>query len=270
MNISLFSALRHFASLLGLAAILSGPAFSATDDVIKFNEIATVQREVIVPIPSEVFNVLDKLKVQRNDWRDELKVPKNHNCKDRTHRALFLGRVVAEGFLAVEAQDRDAIQSLGRTVLSVAEELGLRNAVIKHSKSIIEEADNGNWDAVRAEFDATRQTVREEMKRRRDQNLAQCVSVGGWVRGTEIITAIIQRDFTAKKSEILYQPQLLEHFTKVFKGNRRFQRDPRMKTIIARLEQLQPFMAKEGDIGLQDVRHIHAICAQLGKETISP
>ena len=46
----------------------------------------------------------------------------------------FLGRVVAEGFLAVEAQDREAIRSIGRTVLSVAEELGLRSAVIKHTK----------------------------------------------------------------------------------------------------------------------------------------
>ena len=108
------------------------------------------------------------------------------------------------------------------------------------------------------------------MKRRRDQDLAQCVSVGGWVRGTEIITSIIGRDFTAKKSEILYQPQLLEHFTTTFKENRRFQRDPRMKTIIRRLEQLQPFMARDGAITQNQVKRIHGICAQLGKETISP
>ncbi len=246
------------------------PLAWGSEDVIAFNEIATIHREVIVPIPSEVFNVLDQFDVTRNDWRRQLKVPEEADCQNRTHFALFLGRVVAEGFLAVEAEDGDAIRSLGRQVLSVAEELGLRQAVIKHSKSIIEEAERGDWEAVREEFDATRQTVRDEMERRRDQDLSHCVSVGGWIRGTEIITAIIDQHYTPKSSEILYQPQLLEHFTSTFKENRRFQRDRRMRTIIGKLDELQPFMAKEGVIDRDQVRKIHRICAKLSTDTISP
>lgn len=253
-----------------LLAALPLTGFAAGDEVIPFNEIATVHREVIVPIPSEVFNVLDGFEVTRNHWRRQLKVPQDERCEDRTHFALFLGRVVAEGFLAVEAQDREAIRSLGRTVLSVAEELGLRQAVIKHSKSIIEEADEGNWAAVRAEFDATRHTVRDEMERRRDQDLSHCVSVGGWIRGTEIITALISENYAPNKSEILHQPQLLDHFTSTFKGNPRFQRDPRMKHIILKLEELQPLMSGEGVITLENVKRIHSISQQLGAETLSP
>ena len=256
-------------SLLPLAAFLPG-AIQASEEVVEFSEIATVHRKVIVPIPSEVFNVLAKFEVTRNDWRSELQMPEGENCTDRTHSALFLGRVVAEGFLAVEAQDGKAIRSLGETVLSLAEELGLRHAVIKHSKSIIEEAEKGDWKAVRAEFDATCHTVKEEMNRRRDQDLAHCVSVGGWIRGTEIVTAIIQRSFTPEKSEILHQPQILNHFTTTFKENQRFQQLARMKTIMGRLGELRPLMASEGAITPDHVKRIHAICRQLRRDAISP
>lgn len=259
------------ACLTGLALLgLSSEALRASDEIIAFNEIATIHREVVIPIPSEVFNVLDQFDVTRNDWRRELNVPKTTNCQNRTHFALFLGRIVAEGFLAVEAQDREAISDLGRQVLSVAEELGLRRAVIKHSKSIIEEANDGDWEAVRAEFDATRQTVRDEMERRRDQDLSHCVSVGGWIRGTEIITAILQQHYSAKSSEILHQPQLLEHFTTTFEENPRFRRDARMKNVVEKLGDLEPRMSKEGPISLNQVKEIHGICHDLTRKTLSP
>ncbi len=258
------------AGLAGAAAVAVGASLFASDDVIKFSEIAEFNEEVVVPIPSEVFNVLDKLEVTRNHWRDELNVPEEKDCRDRTHFALFLGRVVAEGFLAVEAQDQDAIRSLGRTVLAVAEELGLRHAVLPHSKSIIDEANRGDWKAVRAEFDATRQTVRDEMERRRDQDLAHCVSVGGWLRGTEIVTAIIAKDYSSKRAEILHQPQLIEHFTKTFKGNDRFVRNKRMKEVIAHLEKLEPLMGSEDAISLESVKRIHQLCHTVGAETIAP
>ena len=251
-----------------LAALATALADGA--DVIKFSEIAKEHKKVIVPIPSEVFNVLDKFDVPRNAWRDELKVPDKEKCNDRTQYALFLGRVVAEGFLAVEAEDRDAIRDLGRIVLSVSEELGLREAVIKHTKGIIDEADNGDWEAVRTEFDATRQTVREEMEKRRDQDLAHSVSVGGWIRGTEIVTSLIQADFSTKKSEILHQPQLLDHFTETFKRIRNFRQNARMKQIIMGLDQLQPLMASEGPMPLQTVTKIHGICQRLRKEILTP
>lgn len=265
----------HLPQIKGFAALgilLATPLSALADgaDVIRFSEIAKEHKKVIVPIPSEVFNVLDKFDVSRNAWRAELKVPEKEKCEDRTQFALFLGRVVAEGFLAVEAEDRDAIRKLGRIVLSVSEELGLRQAVLQHTKGIIQEADNGDWEAVRAEFDATRQTVREEMERRRDQDLAHCVSVGGWIRGTEIVTSLINANFSTKKSEILHQPQLLEHFTSTFKQVRSFRRNARMKQIIMGLDQLQPLMTNEGTMQQPTVAKIHGICQRLRKEILTP
>ena len=97
--------------LPALGILLAAPIAAMADgaNVIKFSEIAKKHDKVVVPIPSEIFNVLDKFEVARNDWRTELKVPERETCRDRNQYALFLGRVVAEGFLAVEAQDREAV-----------------------------------------------------------------------------------------------------------------------------------------------------------------
>ncbi len=256
--------------LTGLLFACGIASLQGDDEVVAFNEIATVHRDVIVPIPSEIFSVLDDFEVQRSVWRDQLQVPTNLQCQDRTHFALFLGHIVAEGFLAVEAQDREAIRSLGRSVLSVAEELGLRQTILRHSKSIIEKAEDGDWDAVRQEFDATRHTVRETMNRRRDQDLAHCVSVGGWIRGMEIVTALMAGKYRAKAAEILSQPELISHFIETFESHPRFGNENRMRSVIKGLRSLQPLMTRTGPATRQEVNQINAICQGLRKETLSP
>ena len=90
------------------------------------------------------------------------------------------------------------------------------------------------------------------------------------MRGTEIITAIIKSKYTEDKAEILHQPELIKHFTTTFKGIRSFRKDPRMRKLIDKLGQLEPLMAKDGNISKVDVDQINQICKQLGKDTIAP
>ncbi len=61
--------------------------------------------EVVVPIPSEVFDSLDKFSNAnwRSVQRDGLARAKPHG--DQTQIALLLGVVIGEGFIAVEAHD---------------------------------------------------------------------------------------------------------------------------------------------------------------------
>lgn len=257
--------------ILATVALAGSLTFNVAADAnsISFSEIASIHRDVIVPVPGEIFNVLDKFAVDRRDWADQLSIPEKLDCRNRTHTALFLGSVVAEGFLAVEAEDSNAITKLGRAVLDLADSLGMKQDVLRHSKSIIDAANDGKWDVVRQEFDATRQTVRDVMERRRDDDLARCVSVGGWVRGTEVVTALIKGDFAKRKSDILHQPDLLKHFTETFRkmgkgGDRR-----RMKQLLSSLDRLEPLMSKES-IKEEEVVEIHKICSELRKQTIAP
>ena len=169
-----------------------------------------VIEDVIVPVPSEIFEVLDEL--GQPNWRVEMRPQANANLSDRYEIALQFGVVVADGFIAVQAEDQQTVQNLGREVLDLAGKLGLRAAVLQHATSIDEGAKKGDFEAVRQELDRTQSTVRNEMKRLRDSELAQCVSIGGWLRGTEVVTSLISKSYSAEKAELLNQPGLVDHF----------------------------------------------------------
>src|SRR6202162_2923388 len=106
-----------FAITLILAAM---PGFSEPPpsqiDLSKFP--ATQLDDVVVPLPSEVFNVLDKL--GSPNWQEQLREPKVKNRGEREQIALLLGSVVAEGFVAVEAADKARVTQISRGVLELA------------------------------------------------------------------------------------------------------------------------------------------------------
>ena len=69
---------------------------------------------VVVPVPSEIFTVLDKL--GNPNWRAQLGPEKNYPASpNRAQVALLLGTVIADGFVAVEAEEEAAVGNTGCT-----------------------------------------------------------------------------------------------------------------------------------------------------------
>ncbi len=166
--------------------------------------------DVVVPVPSEVFTVLDKL--GEPNWRQEVRDLKLPQTSDRTLLSLVFGYVVAEGFVAVQAEDKESVKDIGREVIDLAKALGISKSVLPHAQAILDAADQNDWKSIRKEFDLTQKTVRTTMEQMRDEDLAQCVSLGGWLRGTASVTSVVTKAFSADRAELLNQPMLVEHF----------------------------------------------------------
>lgn len=166
--------------------------------------------DVVVPVPSEVFTVLDKL--GSPNWRQEVRREKPPKTGDRTRLSLLFGLTVAEGFVAVQAEDKEAVKDIGRDVIDLATALGLIKAVRPHAQAILDAADSNDWPTIRKEFDKTQKTVRDSMEQMKDSDLSQCVSIGGWLRGTASVTSVVTKNFSADSAELLNQPMLVEHF----------------------------------------------------------
>ena len=175
---------------------------------------STTIRDVPVPVPSEVFATLDRF--AHSNWRavqrPELGGWKPHG--DQAEIALRLGAVIAEGFVAVEAQDAAEVKSLGQAVLGLARALGVERAALKRSRSIVEHAEKGEWPAVRKEWDGVQPDVEQGMKELKSESLAQLVSLGGWLRGTQALSALVLQDYSVENDALLRQPALLDHFEK--------------------------------------------------------
>ncbi len=230
---------------------------------------AAVVDDVVVPVPSEVFAVLDKLGTP--NWKD-LAHPNSPTAPpDRTQTALLLGTVIADGFIAVQAQDRENVKDIGRSVLSLAGAIGVRKSVITRSNSIIEAADQSNWGKVRIELDGALQDVKQAMVELRDEELAQLVSLGGWLRGTEALTSIVSGSYSEDGAELLHQPMLLEYFS-----HNIAQMEPKLRdnlvvaSISTRLVALRPLIKMEdGKISKEKVTEIHRVTEEMVRSITS-
>jgi hypothetical protein len=200
--------------------------------------------DVVVPVPSEIFIVLDKLGTP--NWRGELPDSLGDSTGNRAQVALLLGTVIADGFIAVQAQDPVKVKDIGQKVLQLADAINVRKAVIARSKSITEQADAKNWTAVRREFDGALQDVRGAMVELGDHDLAQLVSVGGWVRGTQVLTSVVSQDYSPAGAELLNQPQLLDYFIEQIDGlgNPRLKKEALVIKVRKILRDLRPIIAK--------------------------
>ena len=225
---------------------------------------AKVIDEVVVPVPTEVFGVLDKL--GSPNWHDVIRPVKNDELGERAQVALLLGTVIAEGFIAVEAQETEEVKKIGRQVLNLAGAIGVRKSVISRTSSIIDSADKKDWRRVKVELDGASRDVKSAMVELKDEQLAQLVSLGGWLRGTEALTQVVVRNYSKDGAELLHQPALLEFFIKRLDGvGDRLKRSAIVKKIRTRLPELSPLIEDANGITSQKVEQIHSITHDLVK-----
>ena len=229
---------------------------------------AAAVEEVVVPVPSEIFAVLDKL--GNPNWKGQLRDGKVRTPEDRARTALLLGNVIAEGFVAVEAEDAERVKELGRQVLTLAEAINVRKSVIARSKSITDKADQRDWRGVRAEFDGALQDVRGAMQELNDQDLSQLVSLGGWLRGTEVLTSIVGGGFSKDGTELLHQPELVNYFDRCIGSmGGRLRKNPLVASIRDVLRKIGPIVNEGGDkITPEQVKSIHDLTHGVNQQIV--
>lgn len=244
--------------LTATGAIAQAPPQSI--DLSKFPAAAV--DEVVVPVPSEVFNVLDKL--GSPNWKGEMRSSLGQNTGNRAQVALLLGTVIAEGFVAVEAEDSQKVKDIGQEVLNLAAAINVRNAVIARSKSIIDKADAKNWRSVREELDGALQDVSGAMRELGDDDLAQLVSLGGWIRGTEVLTSIVSRNYTPDGAELLNQPELISYFSRRIDDmrNTRLKKEELVTRVRKLLRDIRPMISKGGAIPAANVEKINKMTSE--------
>jgi hypothetical protein len=229
---------------------------------IDVKQVSTTVENVVVPRPDEVFGALNKL--GGVNWKDYVRTDRSTNLTDRPRIALLLGSVIADGFIAVQAEDTPAVKEIGQRVQWLAEKINVKTTITQHAKAIIEGADKKHWPSVRQELDRTQNDVQHAMDELQDQKLSQLVSLGGWLRGTEILTAVVSKNFKAEGAELLHQPDLLVHFETQLQGMPEFKsQTPLIDQIQSALVEVKPLISTTHSISPEAVRKINEITTRL-------
>lgn len=264
--ITFFTLLRlNGAAMFGLSVLaVAAPAPQHID----VQKVSTTVENVVVPRPDEVFGALNKL--GGVNWKEYVRTDRGSNFTERPRIALLLGSVIADGFIAVQAEDAPAVKEIGQRVQSLAERINVKSSITTHAKAIIEGADKKNWNSVRRELDRTQSSVQEAMNELHDQKLSQLVSLGGWLRGTEVLTAVVNKNFKSEGAELLHQPDLLVHFESQLQAMPEFKsQTPLIDQIHVALVEVKPLIATQQKISPEAVRKINEITTRLDSAIVT-
>ncbi len=185
---------------------------------------------ISIPTPGELFAALEK--PGKPNWSGQFRGPLPTTYRNRAQIALNLGGLIADGFIAVEAQDGQQVKNIGTDIIKMAKALGVSENILSRGNSINEFAENNEWDALQEELEATQNEVKTSMQSHSDQDLVILVSLGGWIRGTQVVSAAVMQNYDERSAKVLRQPALVSLMqAKVGAVSPEMRNNPLVKTV---------------------------------------
>ena len=219
---------------------------------------------ISIPTPGELFAALAK--PGKPNWSGQFRGPLPTTYRNRAQIALNLGGLIADGFIAVEAQDSQQVKNIGTDIIKMAKALGVSENILSRGNSINEFAENNEWDALQEELEATQNEVKTSMQTHRDQDLVILVSLGGWIRGTQVVSATVLQNYDERAAKVLRQPALVNLIrAKINDVSPDMRDDPLVKQVsqqLANIEKLVSFPPSQAP-SVEEVRKVNAAVGQV-------
>src|SRR5213596_2954560 len=232
---------------LGLLALVAGvfAASGATDTGrLPADQLQKAVRSdsISIPTPGELFAALGKS--EKTNWSGQYRGAMPVTYRNRAQIALNLGGLIADGFIAVEAKDSQQVKNIGSDIIKLAKALGVSEHLLGRGKSINEFAENSEWDTLQEELEATQNEVKSSMQSHSDQDLVILVSLGGWIRGTQVVSGAIMRDYNEGSARVLRQPALV-HFmqSKINEISPELRGEPLVKDVSQQLGEIEKLVS---------------------------
>jgi hypothetical protein len=159
--------------------------------------------------------------------------------RDRSLVAMSLGVLIADGFLAVNADELLDLRDIGGAILKHAKILGSGKGAIRHVKTILESSALEELATLKAELSKTQIDVEAEMVLLRDVDIAHLVGLGGWVRALQVGAYSSLEPYDPARASTLARTELLEYFqNSLSELNPRIRETENMVRIRRRLDQV--------------------------------
>src|SRR6267378_7269715 len=107
-------------SLTATFLLLLSVALAADAPHLSSDQLAKAIRSdsISIPTPGELFAALEK--PGKPNWTGQYRGPMPTTYRNRAQIALNLGGLIADGFIAVEAQDSQQVKNIGTDIIKLA------------------------------------------------------------------------------------------------------------------------------------------------------
>jgi hypothetical protein len=232
-------------------------------------EKALFKTNVVVPVPSEIIMALDIL--SDINWKAIVKYDYSANYSDNYKIALNLGVRVAQGFIAIQAQDRKNTGEMFSVSRDLAENFGAKSEMFVDREVISKHLNEGKWFELRQILDDIHLKVKDEMKKY-DPDYVTLAGIGGWLEGLHIVSKALSANYTEDSSVILYQPELIDHFIENMNGLKAVNSgNDEVKEIILKLPEIKKLcsVGSGNPIPQENVKELYTISSSLINKIIA-
>ena len=197
---------------------------------------------VTIPTPGELFAALGK--PAKPDWAvalsradpDELPNPRADRAQPRRVDRRRIHRRRSAG--------PQQVKNIGGDIVKMAKALGVSENILSRGNSINQFAENDEWSTLQEELEATQNEVKASMQSHRDQDLVILVSLGGWIRGAQVVSGVVAKNYDEKLGQVLRQPELLRFIrSKIAQISPDLQNDPLVKSVNEQLGAIEQTVA---------------------------
>jgi hypothetical protein len=176
-------------------------------------ELKKAEDQYFVPSPSDLLEALDHSGAI--DWTalsagiGKVSSPEKDYPND-SDKALNLGIRVADAFVAAKARNKDQLQESSASVAKLGVELSADKGLAEKREQVKKLLNEGKWQELSELLEAIRGQVLGELQTAKDQDSVTLANLGGWLRGLNLVSGALSKDYKAESTKVLRQPGLLE------------------------------------------------------------
>lgn len=259
--------LRPLAGCLAFVCLCASAAGQGTPLTPEEISGAALVDSLSIPMPGEFMAALNKL--GKLDWSTKFRPPIATNYSSRPQTALNVGGLIADGYIAIEAEDGQQVKNLGKDVIALAKVLGVSKDVVERASSIASFAEKKEWDQLKEELESTQNEVKTAMAEAKDQDLVTLITVGGWLRGVEVISSHVAANYTAPGAQLLRQPGIVTFLNKNLDAlPEKVREDVSVKSVRKKMGEIEKFIAFPLDKApsQDDVKQLNKLASEAVKE----
>ncbi|MBJ7326831.1 MAG: hypothetical protein JHC52_05730 [Chthoniobacterales bacterium] len=152
------------------------------------------------------------------DWAalaDNIAVDVDPNkIESKQDAAMALGVKIADGIVAIKAQNAEKLNRSADQLESLGKKLGATDDDLKRSRQVRDLANRGEWLMVFLELGFLQADIMQKLSSPENQADRTLVIASGWLQGARYASALIGQNYTPALSNILREPLLAGELNK--------------------------------------------------------
>ena len=166
--------------------------------------------KAFIPSPGEIFTALNNL--DQVEWSELAIYSTKSDYSTRYSKALNLGIRIADGFVAVNEENKTKCYSMNEVIDKLATDLGFGQYTRVFKDSLTIPIATGQWQKARVILDNLHFAVQDKVGLNGEKDIIALGAIGGWLEGLYVVSGHLKNNYNQDNSDLLNQGRLLKDY----------------------------------------------------------